>query len=55
MNMHIFLHPLPLFYVSLHYKLSALQASLSEKKQTQRYDTAVHNCKNIRLRFKTGE
>jgi len=22
---------------------------------TQRYDTAVHNCKNIRLRVKTGE
>ena len=24
-------------------------------KYTQRYDTAVHNCKNIRLRVKTGE
>jgi len=44
MNMHIFLHPLPLFYVSLHYKLSALQASLSEKNKlnamTQRFITA---------------
>jgi len=25
-----------------------------EKKYTQRYDTAVHYCKNIRLRVKTG-
>jgi len=24
-------------------------------KYTQRYDTAVHKCKNIRLRVKTGE
>jgi len=25
------------------------------RKKTQRYDTAVHNCKNIRLGFKIGE
>jgi len=25
------------------------------EKQTQRYDTAVRNCKNIRLRVKIGE
>jgi len=37
------------------YKLWALQVRLSGKKQHQRYDTAVHNCKNIRLRVKTGE
>jgi len=37
------------------YKLSALQDRLSKKKQTQRYDTAVPNCKIIRLRVKTGE
>jgi len=43
-----FLHPLPL------YELSALQVRLSEK-NTQRYDTAVHNSKNFRLRVKTGE
>jgi len=36
------------------YELSALQVRLSAKK-TQRYDTAVHNCKNNRLRVKTGE
>jgi len=37
------------------YKLLALQVKLSKKKYTQRYDTAIRNCKNIRLRVKTGE
>jgi len=36
------------------YKLSALQVTISGK-YTQRYDTAVHNCKNIRMRVKTVE
>ena len=54
-NMHIFLHPLPYFMCHcIEYKLSALEVRLSEKK-TQRYDTVVHNCKNIRLRVETGE
>jgi len=26
-----------------------------EEKYTQRYDTAVHNCKNISLRVETGD
>jgi len=34
--------------------MSAPSWAIGEK-QHQRYDTAVHNCKNIRLRFKTGE
>jgi len=50
--MHIFLHSLPLFQVSLHYKLSALQVELSEKNKLNY--TAVRNCKNVRLRVKTG-
>jgi len=33
------------------YKLSALQVM----KCTHRYDTTVHNCKNIRLRIEKGE
>jgi len=37
------------------YKLPALQVRISEENKTQRYDTAVHNCKNIRLRVKTEE
>jgi len=28
---------------------------ISEEKETQHYDTAVYNCKNIRLHVKTGE
>jgi len=53
-NMHIFLHPLPLFCVvalNINYQHSKLAIA---EKQTQRYDTAVHNCKNIRLCIKTG-
>jgi len=34
------------------YKLSAFEV---EGKYTQRYDTAVHNCKNISLSVKAGE
>ena len=65
-KVHIFLHPLSLFYVSntstplilcvivlnINYQRSKLGC---RRKQTQRYDTAVHNCKNIRLRVKTWE
>jgi len=54
--MHSFLHPLSLFYVSLHCieTISAPSWAMGVK-YTQRYDTAVHNCENIRLRVKTGE
>ena len=55
-SMHIFQHPLSLLYMSLHWiwTISAPSYATGEK-QTQRYDTAVHNCKNNRLRVKTGE
>jgi len=39
------------------HKLWALQVKETEAKHTstRRYDRAVHNCKNIRQRFRTGE
>jgi len=36
------------------YKRPALQVRISEEISSP-YDTAVHNCKNIRHRVKTGE
>ena len=55
-SMHIFLHPLSLFYMSLHWIWTNIAPSKAiGEKQTQRYDTAVYNCKNNRLRVKTGE
>ena len=55
-NMHILLHALPIFYVSLHWikTISAPGEDIGGK-QTQCYDTAVHNCKNIGLHVKTWE
>jgi len=38
-------------YLKCHcteYKLSAFQVRISEEYKNQRYDTAVHNCKNNR-------
>jgi len=52
--MHTFVHPLPLFLCHCSINISAPSWAIGEK-QTQRNDTAVHNCKNIRLRVKTGE
>jgi len=53
--MHIFLHALPFIYVNMtistEYKLSELQVRISEENKLN----TVHNCKNIRLRNKTGE
>jgi len=48
--MHVLLHALPLVYIQT---ISAPGYDIGGK-QTQRYDTSVHNCKNIRLRV-TGE
>ena len=36
-------------------KLSAFQVRIAEENKTQRYDTAVHNYKNIRQHVKTRE
>jgi len=49
-NIHILLHALTLIYVSLHWIwiISAPGYDIG-RRSTQRYDTAVHNCKNIRL------
>ena len=54
-SMHIFLQPLSLFYVSLHWiwTISAPSQAIGEK-QTQRYHTAVHTFKKNRLRITTG-
>jgi len=38
--------------LNIYYQRSKLDIG---GKQNQRYDTAAHNCKNIRLRAKTGE
>jgi len=58
-NMHIFLY-IHSPYFMCHctgYKLLALQVRISEENtpNAQRYDTAVGNCKNIRLLVKTVE
>ena len=48
-NMHIHLHALPLIYVSRNWRWTISAPGWDI------YDTAVHNCKNMRLRVKTGE
>jgi len=57
--MHIFLYIHSPYFMRhcTEYKLLALQVRLSDENtpNAQRYDTAVRNCKNIRLRVKTGE
>jgi len=43
---------LPVTALNTNYQRSTLDI---EGKYNQRYDTAVHNCKNISLRVKTGD
>ena len=54
-NKHVLLHALALFFVSLHW-IWAISAPIWDfgVKYTQRYDTAVHNCKSMRLRVETS-
>jgi len=57
--MHIFLYIHSPYFMChcTECRLLALQVSISEENtpNAQRYDTAVGNCKNIRLCVETGE